>query len=151
MIAGCDDGGYGKIVSKWVNDYGIRERATFTGLLTQEDKIEAYTASDVFVLPSYSENFGMSVIEAMACGVPVVVSNKVGISGDIRQSKAGVVVDCSEDSLYKGLISVLDSEDLARELSFNGRKMVEQRYNIDNIADKMILEFQAILNHAQSG
>ena len=49
---------------------------TFTGMLTGESKWGAFSAADVFVLPSHQENFGIAVVEAMACGTPVLVSNK---------------------------------------------------------------------------
>jgi len=73
LIVGNDENGYESKVRKWLMEEGVIDNVTFTGLLTGREKLEAYAGSDVFVLPSYSENFGMSVIEAMACGLPVII------------------------------------------------------------------------------
>ncbi|MDI6889644.1 MAG: glycosyltransferase [Thermodesulfovibrionales bacterium] len=125
---------------------GIKDvHVTFTGMLTGQDKLKAYVGSDLFVLPSYSENFGMAAVEAMACGVPVVISNKVGIYKEIQENKAGIVVDTNAESLYKGIKSVLDNENLARELSTNGKKLVENYYDIDKVADRMMEVYEGTL------
>jgi glycosyltransferase involved in cell wall biosynthesis len=107
LIVGHDDEGFGRKIKAWLDKAGIvhgespdlREtrkneaKVTFTGMLAGRDKLAAFAGSDVFVLPSYSENFGMTVLEAMACGTPVVVTNKVGISREVAKNHAGVVVD----------------------------------------------------------
>jgi glycosyltransferase involved in cell wall biosynthesis len=138
VIAGNDEAGYARKVKKWVRKYKMDYRVTFTGLLMGKEKIEAYSGSDIFVLPSYSENFGMSVAEAMACGLAVVISDKVGIHNDIRRNKAGIIVQANAESLYQGVKLLLENPDLRKEIAFNGRKLVEECYDIDKVADKMI-------------
>jgi glycosyltransferase involved in cell wall biosynthesis len=138
VIAGPDDEGYGAGLKVILEKLNIADRAIFTGLLLGNDKLSAFRDSDVFVLPSYSENFGMVVIEAMACGTPVVISDKVGIHREINENKAGVVVECNETSLYEGINSVLNDTGLAQELSFNAKRMIKDYYDIDKVADKLI-------------
>ena len=65
-------GGYEKKVRGLLGNEGILERVIFTGMLNGKEKLEAFVGSDLFVLPSYSENFGMAVVEAMACGTQVI-------------------------------------------------------------------------------
>lgn len=144
LIVGNDEAGYIKIVKRWIKDYGLEDSVTFTGMLLGQDKLEAYAGCDLFVLPSYSENFGMSVIEAMACGLPIIISNKVGIYQEVKKNNAGVVIDCNEISLYQAMKSILDNTNFAEELSFNGRKMVKIYYNIDVSTQKMIEAYRDI-------
>lgn len=88
----------------------------------------------------------MSVIEAMACGIPVVISDQVGIHREVSANNAGVIVECNEESVGKGVKSILDNKNFAEELSFNAKKMVREYYSIDNVADKMIETYRQILN-----
>ncbi|MEO0166093.1 MAG: glycosyltransferase [candidate division WOR-3 bacterium] len=121
-------------------------QVTFTGMLTGSDKLEILSAADIFVLPSYSENFGMSVIEAMACGIPVVISNKVGIYREVEKNSAGIVVDANTESIYKGIKILLEDPKLRRDVAINGRKLVEKHYDIEKIAMRMIEVYNEILS-----
>lgn len=145
LIAGPDEGGYEKKVRGWFEEEGVSGQVTFAGMLEGERKQEALAGSDLFVLPSYSENFGMSVIEAMACGLPVVISNKVGICREVEKHKAGVVVECEPESLYGGIKSVLSDDNLAKGLSINGQKLVRDCYDINRVADMMVNAYKGIL------
>lgn len=148
LIAGEDLGdGYKEVVKDWIKEKesGIENMVTFTGLLKGKDKLMAYTGSDIFVLPSYSENFGMVVIEAMACGVPVVISDKVGLSNDVKKCDAGIVTSTDAEKITEILKKLLDDDELKKKLSEKGKKFA-QRYNIDNIANMMIGVYNEMLN-----
>ncbi len=160
LMVGNDEGGYTKKVKKWLKrlrinymDYGLGDRGyaekakvTFTGMLTGTDKIAAYSGSDIFVLPSYSENFGMSAVEAMACGLPVIISNKVGIYKEIERHKAGIIIDTNSKSLYQGIKLLLEDPELRKEIAMNGRRLAKEYYNIDKVADKMTEAYREILD-----
>jgi glycosyltransferase involved in cell wall biosynthesis len=146
LIVGNDEDGYIERVKRWIKNYGIIKDVTFTGILTGEEKLKVYSKSDIFVLPSYSENFGMSVIEAMACGIPVIISEKVGLSNEIRKNKAGLVVETNEESLYKGIKTLLDNENLRKECVENANKLVEN-YDINKVAEKMIEIYEKIVKY----
>jgi len=149
VIVGPDNKGYEKRVKKWLNDAGLLGRSVFTGMLTGRDKLEAFVDAEVFVLPSYSENFGMAAVEAMACGIPVVISNKVGIQKEIKENKAGIVVETDPESLFDGIKTLLDNKELRREFAKNGEKLLEEYYNIDKVADMMIKAYEDILSNAK--
>jgi len=70
---------------------GIAERVTWTGLLQNDLKWGALAASDAFVLPSHQENFGVAVVEALASGTPVLISDKINIWREIATDRAGFV------------------------------------------------------------
>jgi glycosyltransferase involved in cell wall biosynthesis len=88
----------------------------------------------------------MVVIEAMACGVPVVISDKVGLSKNVKNYDAGVVVNNKTEDLVKALKTLLNDDGLRKTYAEKGKKFA-QYYNIENVADMMInaykeLEFQ---------
>lgn len=149
VIVGPDNEGYGERVKKWLKDAGLLGRSVFTGMLTGRDKLEAFVDAEAFVLPSYSENFGIAVVEAMACGIPVVISNKVGVYKEIEGNKAGIVVETDPERLFIGIKTLLDNDEARREVAQNGKKLVEEYYNIDKVADKMIKTYQEILSNAK--
>jgi glycosyltransferase involved in cell wall biosynthesis len=147
LIVGKDDGdGYEKRVRQWVNEYGLTDAVTFTGLLTGKDKLMAFYGSDLFVLPSYSENFGVAVVEAMACGVPIVVSDKVGISREIKQYNAGTIVKTNVDDVYSGIKNVFQNLDEAKDMALNAKKMVHNLYDINKVADEMIKMYEEAID-----
>ena len=71
---------------------GIGDSTTFTGTVAQKDLRKYYSASDVFVLPSYYESFGLAALEAMACGTPVVVSRVGGLSSFVDEGRTGYLI-----------------------------------------------------------
>ncbi|MGC8886310.1 MAG: glycosyltransferase, partial [Verrucomicrobiia bacterium] len=145
LIVGKDDGdNYESKVKNWVKEYNLEKAVTFTGLLTGRDKLTAFYGSDIFVLPSYSENFGIAIIEAMACGLPVVVSDKVGITREIKRYDAGIIVKTDVDSVYRGLKYALET-DLSQKVE-NAKKMVKELYNIDRVVDKVIGIYEEALS-----
>jgi glycosyltransferase involved in cell wall biosynthesis len=151
VIAGPDSEGYGKRVKKWLKNEGLLNRTTFTGMLLGKEKLAAFRDSDIFVLPSYSENFGLAVVEAMACGLPVVISNKVGIHREIQENNAGIVVECNVESLYQGIKFVLDNKDYTRQLSMNGKRLVADYYDIDKVINKMLEIYREIVERRAYG
>jgi glycosyltransferase involved in cell wall biosynthesis len=123
---------------------GVAEDILWTGLLSGVDKAAAFVDADVFVLPSYSENFGVAVIEAMTYGTPVVVSDQVAIHPQIRQARAGVVVPCQADALASALSWLLGDPQTRRELAENGKRLVTERFTVDAVARQLIAAYGEI-------
>jgi glycosyltransferase involved in cell wall biosynthesis len=150
LIAGNDEEGYKEKVKEFIKSHGLNyidsesgsmeydAQVTFTGMLTGKEKLEVLAGSDIFVLPSYSENFGVAIVEAMACGLPVVISNKVGIYREVQKNNAGIVVDTDVESIYKGMKHLLDNPAVKEEIARNGRKLVMEYYDINNVAERFI-------------
>ncbi len=149
LVAGEDLGdGYKEVVKGRVKEGGIEDMVTFTGLLKGKDKIMAYAGSDIFVLPSYSENFGMVVIEAMACGIPVIISDKVGLSKNVKEYNAGIVVNTKAENITEALKALLDDGELRKTYAEKGKKFA-QYYNIENVADIMINAYKEVVIHIE--
>jgi glycosyltransferase involved in cell wall biosynthesis len=91
VMAGPDQVGWQRQLVAQAQSLGIAERVTWTGMLTGDLKWGAYRAAEVFVLPSHQENFGVVVAEALACGLPALISDKVNIWREVEADGAGIV------------------------------------------------------------
>src|SRR5205823_5894989 len=90
LIAGPDDG-YLRQAKKLVAENNLADRVKFTGMLQGEQRISTLANADLFVLPSYQENFGIVAIEALAAGTPVIVSDQVNLWPEIVAAGVGAV------------------------------------------------------------
>ncbi len=122
VIAGNDEEGYAKKIEKLAAGFGVAARINFTGPVYGADKQALYENAECFVLPSVSENFGNSVIEAMASGCPAVVTPGVGLSGLVRSSGGGLVADGDPDSLGRAITGLLADPAARERMSSDARK-----------------------------
>jgi len=141
VIAGPDNDGYCRKVRAWVTDEGITARVTFTGMLLGDDKLAAFHDADIFVLPSYSENFGITVIEAMACGLPVIISNKVNFWREVERAGAGIVSACDIHEFTYHMLKILEKPNIAEEIANNGKKIMKKysNFNLSRMLEKHYL------------
>jgi len=146
VLAGPDNEDYGKEVRACIRKYGMSNRVTFTGMLKREDTVFAYVDSDLFVLPSYTENFGMTVVEAMACRCPVVISDKVNIWLEINQAGAGLVTQCNVEDLAKAMLKLIFDVELRKNMGRAGRNLVIDKYNWRVISHKLIQLYDNLTN-----
>ena len=111
----------------------------FPGMLTGDAKWGAFYCCDAFVLPSHQENFGIAVVEALACGKPVLISNQINIHTEIANSNAGFVADDTtigtEQLLTKW--NSLSSDEKA-EMSKNARKCYEKYFAVHPAVEKLL-------------
>ncbi len=144
VIIGPDQN-YRATVEKWIEQHGVRERVIFTGILRGQARNAALVDSDLFALPSYHENFGVAVIEALACGVPVVVSDEVNIHQEINAAKVGGVVKTEVRSVVDGIARWLSDERLRDTAIKNARNFVWQNYDWNRIAQHWLQHYSAVL------
>lgn len=123
VVAGTGDREYLTQLRAQASHRGVADSISWVGFLEGEAKQSAFAAADVFVLPSYSENFGIAVVEALVNGLPVVVSDQVGIHDDVSQSGAGLVVKCRSGDVQSALIKVLESQSMRDQMSINARRL----------------------------
>jgi glycosyltransferase involved in cell wall biosynthesis len=149
LIAGPDNEGYAKNVRRWLAEEGVSNKTTFTGMIEGQEKLAALTGSDVFVLPSYTDSFGMAVVEAMASGLPVVISDRVKIWREIKQAGAGIVTNCDASELEQALLSVLDDSALKKRMGINGRELVEREFRWEKTAERMSGAYEEAISAAK--
>ncbi len=147
VIAGPDNEGWGDKVRGWLNDEGLLGRTTFTGMLLGLEKLAVLRDADMFVLPSYSENFGIAVIEAMAAGLPVIISDKVNIWREVQTGGAGRVIPCDAGALAEQIIELLAQPGLAQEMGRNGRTLIQECFQWPRIAQNLVAAYAQIIDH----
>ena len=135
VIIGPDDG-YLPALKKLIADLGIGSEVLFTGHLYGKDKMEAYVDTDVFVLPSVYEIFGITILEALACGTPVIVTDRCGIA-DVLNGQAGLVVPYDKDQLRDALRHMLGDDKLRQQFGERGKLLVREQFNWKKIAEQM--------------
>jgi glycosyltransferase involved in cell wall biosynthesis len=116
---------------------GIAADVTWAGFLTGQDKWAALTGASVFVLPSYSENFGIALVEALACGCPVVLSDQVGIHREIARAQAGLVTPCRVEELATALLNVLTDAALRCRMSENGVRLAQRQFSLEAVGRQL--------------
>ncbi len=132
-------------IRKQIEQSTLGNRTTITGFITGGDKTALLEAADLFVLPSYYENFGIAVAEAMTAGTPVVISDQVHIWQDIQQSESGWVTPCDIKALTETLRQALnDSSELKRRGKL-AQEHAQKNYGWDAIATQMIHTYEQIL------
>jgi glycosyltransferase involved in cell wall biosynthesis len=130
VIAGAGSENYLQKLERRAKDLGITNSVIWTGHLHAAIKWAAFASADVFVLPSYSENFGVAAAEALACGLPVVTTNRVGLANEIRAANAGVIVRPKSTEIARALAELSRDSPKRQLFSLNGRKMAEARWSL---------------------
>ncbi|MEW6069890.1 MAG: glycosyltransferase family 4 protein [Candidatus Thermoplasmatota archaeon] len=123
---------------------GIDDKVTFTGYVPDESIPELYALADVFVLPSVSEPFGIAPLEAMACGVPTIISKTSGVSEIVRSC---LLVDFWDvDEMANKIIAILRYDALSRTLREEElREICERRFSWENAAEETIKLYNELL------
>jgi glycosyltransferase involved in cell wall biosynthesis len=136
VIAGPDDDGYGTTVRDMVTREGLINDVAFTGMLRGAVRVEAMAAADLFVLPSYQENFGIAVVEALACGCPVIISDQVNIHAEVSQANVGAVVPMDVAQLSEQITRWLADDSLRADAAKRGREFALKRFAWEQIAQR---------------
>ena len=148
VLAGSGDSDYVMRITKMLRDLGVFDRTTITGQLDDDEKLAVLRDADVFVLPSYGENFGISVVEAMACGLPVLISDKVGIWREIAEAEAGIVTTCQSEKIANAIQMLLSDPGLRMALGQRGKMLVGAQFSIDRMAERMETAYQSFCDVA---
>lgn len=135
VMAGPFDHAYGAKMVRLAAKLGLDSRVTWTGMLTGDLKWGAFYSADAFILPSHQENFGIAVAEALACGVPVLVSNQVNIWREIQHDAAGLV-DTDDLAGTRRLLErwLAMSREQQETMRTNAKATFARRFHVDQTA-----------------
>jgi glycosyltransferase involved in cell wall biosynthesis len=137
ILAGSGDEQYLRELAHLVDSLGLTSRVTFTGFVAGQDKTLLLQGADLFMLPSYAENFGVAVAEAMAAELPVVVTPGVQISPEIAAYQAGLVVEGEVDTLTTAILDLLRSPETLLRFGENGKQLAKEKYCWSAIAQTL--------------
>lgn len=144
-IAGNGAKSYIASLQKLIDTKGLANEISIIGPQFGEAKLAAYNRANIFVLPTHSENFGIVVAEALACGVPVITTKGTPWE-ELNTCNAGWWIDIGVDPLVNALKQAIQLSDTERQLmGQNGRKLVEENYSIESVAQKMSQLYEWIL------
>ncbi|MDB9846674.1 glycosyltransferase [Flavobacteriaceae bacterium] len=146
IIAGYEDPQYKRILENMITDFGLNDVVKFIGPKFGLDKIQAFDNTDVFLLPSYSENFGIVVAEALSRGVPVLTT-KGTPWGELESNNCGFWVDNTDLGIKNGILQILQSsKEELKEMGVRGKKLISEKYLWSKCALKTSEMYQWILN-----
>ena len=147
-IAGQGSDEYLSVLQALVIRLKISDNVRFVGFLQGEAKSQALADADVFVLPSYHENFSLATAEAMASGLPVIVSDQVGIAREISDAAAGIVVPIDSPVALADAIEKFGSAKYRQITGENGRKLVKQKFSKEEFGESLLQVYKNVLTHS---
>jgi glycosyltransferase involved in cell wall biosynthesis len=145
IIAGYDENNHQQAVEHAVRDADLQSSFRFLGPVADDEKWDLYSTADLFVLPSFSENFGIVVVEALASGVPVITTRGTPWR-DLIAHQCGWWVEPTVTGIYQALQEAVALSDRERiVMGESGRRLVEDKYSWPAIARQFLDVYQWML------
>jgi len=138
MAGPCEDD-YGQRMQQLSASLGLDDVTVWTGMVSGPTKWGAFRVADAFVLPSHQENFGIAVAEALACGVPVLISNQVNIWREIEAAQAGVIDDDTVEGAMRQVQTWLAMPAAQREaMRADARACFLDNFHLERAASSLV-------------
>ncbi|MBD2193886.1 MULTISPECIES: glycosyltransferase [Calothrix] len=147
VLAGSGSPDYETEVKSLLVSHGIQNRTHFTGFVSGEIKDLLIQGADLFTLTSYSENFGVAVMEALGAGVPVVVTPGVAVADMVAKEKIGYVAELDIDAIASAIQQALDYPEEAKHRGDRARQFLLKDYTWERVASKLIAIYQKIIKN----
>jgi glycosyltransferase involved in cell wall biosynthesis len=150
ILAGSGDPDYENEIKSHLVSEGIQNRTHLTGFIKGEIKDLLMQGADLFALTSYSENFGISVLESLAAGTPVIITPGVALSDIVDQQQIGSVAELDVNEISAAIQHFLDNPQEAKKMGDCARQFILDNYTWDRIALKMISVYQNLIDFSDS-
>jgi glycosyltransferase involved in cell wall biosynthesis len=143
-VAGGGDPVYVAELQSLAQALGVTAQVAWLGHVERAQKSAALAAADAFVLPSFSENFGIAVVEALAAGLPCIVSREVAIAGQIEEARAGFVADTTPQSIAAAIARLLGAEEEYAAMSAAARLLAVNSFSLEAMGERLEVLYRAI-------
>jgi glycosyltransferase involved in cell wall biosynthesis len=145
LIVGPDYSGHSKNLLALARELGVSESVVMTGKVSEEQKSFYYSAADVFVLPAIYEGLSLSLLEAMASGLPIVTT-KSGGPGDILVDDVHALLmnDCSAQEISRSVGMILTDSKLSKRIGENAFDLVSKEFSWDRVVDKIEILYRSL-------
>jgi glycosyltransferase involved in cell wall biosynthesis len=145
VLAGPDEAGHKAQLEALIAARQLKSDFGFPGLMGEAEKWELLRGADLFVLPSFTENFGVAAAEALACGVPVIAT-KGTPWGELEEWRCGWWVEMGVEPLAAALREATSlAEGTRREMGGRGQRLVQEKYAWPRIAGDLLATYQWVL------
>lgn len=144
VIAGSGDEAYARSLQTLASELGVERHTRWLGYVEGDRKATLLATARVFVLPSFAENFGIAVGEALAAGVPCVVTPGVAIAEDIVTAGAGVVVDANATAVAAGILHFLRSDEVRENASYAAQELAGREYSRERLGQRLMDMYENI-------
>jgi glycosyltransferase involved in cell wall biosynthesis len=149
LIVGPDHEGYGKVVRRLLMEHGVEDRVTFAGMISEREKLSALVDADVFVFPSYTEGFGIAMLEAMACGTPVVLSDRASLAPELAAARAVVTTELRSESIAAAIEKLLTNDSEVQQMVGTARELVASRFMWPSVARTFLDLYEDCVDFSQ--
>lgn len=137
VIAGDGEAAYVAGLKVLADKLGLSDRVVWLGYVEGTHKADVLAAAQVFVLPSFSENFGIAAVEALLAGLPCVLGEGVAIAGEVAQAGAGLAVAPDPDSIARGLMTLLADGALRASMAESAAGLARERYSLAAMGERL--------------
>lgn len=145
LLAGAGEPTFEAALRARIASLGLNEAVIWAGFVAGEAKLTALAGADLFVLPSYSENFGIAAVEAMAAGSPVILSDQVGIHHEVSAAGAGLIIPCAVEPLVAALSRLASDPVLRGTMGQAAAQFAQQRYTTKAVSSQLLTMYGSVL------
>ncbi|TAE60387.1 MAG: glycosyltransferase [Nostocales cyanobacterium] len=145
LIAGSGEDTYIRSLQEKANSVNMTQYTSFIGFVDGYEKDLVLQGSDLFILPTYSENFGIALAEAMVSGLPLITTPGVQIAPEIAAADAGIIVEGNTESLSDAIALLLDDPQKRKQMGDNGRLFAKNQYSWEIIAKQLAHVYQQLV------
>lgn len=144
QIAGDGDPTYVAGLKQLATSLGVNDYVFWLGHLENAQKQATFAESDLFILPSFSENFGIAAVEAMLAGLPCILGKGVGIARQVQDAGAGLIVTPDPKEIATAITTLLRDESRRRDMAVKGRLFAEREYSASRMAERLIALYKEV-------
>lgn len=145
LIAGSGLPQYVSQLKTLAAQLGVDGQVTWLGHIEGQKKAAAFAAAHVFVLPSFSENFGIAAAEALMAGLPCLLGQGVALASEVVAAGAGLAVRPDADSIAAGIERILTDSKLRDQMAVRARELASTHYSVEAMAERLVALYNSIL------